>query len=488
MDKKLWLALAVVAASSLARAQTPPSEATSLALQQANRLQQLQELQEDQRYRANPDVPTDQRLLIDYGGYASFNYLSLDDASHNNHGLRDYQVVGYTRLNLDGAQEVFARLRVDYLDYNPGDSFDGRGSRLIDPTIDRAYYRFDLQRAQAAYGNGAGDFQAVVEAGRDLVYWGNGLVLTEVLDGGKLDMGNSVVNFEMIGGITPTRTVDIDTSRPDFDHNTRRLFVGSMLSAQIGNHRPYVYGLIQNDDNNKNVSETGPITTHFDYNSVYIGAGSEGNFGDRLHYGVEAAYEGGNTLSNSFVSAGGTLVPVIQTRDSINAWAMDSRLDYLTEGPHETRLSAELILASGDADRGTSTNTFNGNTPHTEDHGFNAFGLLNTGLAFAPDVSNLLAARVGVSTFPAPTTSAFRRLQIGGDFFAYGKLLRDAPIDEETSDQRYLGVEPDLYVNWQVASDVTLALRYGVFFPNRAALGPQADSRQFFFGGLTFAF
>lgn len=475
--------------TSLASAQVASNDAAGRALQQANRINELQQIQEDQRLKANPDVPAGQRLLVDYGGYFSFNYLSLDDAGHNNHGLRQSELVGYARLNLDGAQEVFVRGRTDYNDYNSGDSFDGLGSRLINPDLDRAYYRFDLQRAQAAYASASGPIDLSLQVGRDLNYWANGLVLTQVLDGGKIEIGTPALSVDLLCGITPARTVDIDTSRPEFDHNTRRVFFGSMLSAQIGDHRPFIYGLAQKDVNNVNLSETGPITTHFDYNSFYLGAGSTGNLGDRIRYGVEAAWETGNTLSNSFVPAGGSLVPIIQTRDDINAWGLDARLEYLTEDVHQTRLGAELILASGDHDRGTSTNTFNGNRNHTRDNGFNAFGLLNTGLAFAPDVSNLIAARFGASTFPLPTHQAFKRMQAGVDFFIFGKLLSDAPIDEPTSQgERYLGVEPDVYVNWQIASDLTLALRYGAFLPNKTALGSDAQVRQFFYGGLTLAF
>ena len=47
----------------------------------------------------------------------------------------------------------------------------------------------------------------------------------------------------------------------------------------------------------------------------------------------------------------------------------------------------------------------------------------------------------------------------------------EPPIDEVTSDDRYLGWEPDVYINWQVTSDVTFAFRYGVFFPGTAILG-----------------
>ena len=45
-----------------------------------------------------------------------------------------------------------------------------------------------------------------------------------------------------------------------------------------------------------------------------------------------------------------------------------------------------------------------------------------------------------------------------------------------------------LYMNWQITSDLTLALRYGIFFPSSDAFGANDDPRHFFYGGLTFAF
>jgi len=68
------------------------------------------------------------------------------------------------------------------------------------------------------------------------------------------------------------------------------------------------------------------------------------------------------------------------------------------------------------------------------------------------------------------------------------KTQADAPIDIQTLDVHYLGLEPDIFVNWQITSDVTLALRYGAFFPSDRAFGQNDDVRQFFFAGLTFAF
>ena len=42
-------------------------------------------------------------------------------------------------------------------------------------------------------------------------------------------------------------------------------------------------------------------------------------------------------------------------------------------------------------------------------------------------------------------------------------------------------------MNWQLTSDVTLAARYGLFFPQGSAF-PIDDVRQFLFVGVTFAF
>ena len=231
-----------------------------------------------------------------------------------------------------------------------------------------------------------------------------------------------------------------------------------------------------------------PVPTSYDYNSYYIGIGSTGQVTGNLRYGLEAAYEFGDTLSNSFEVAGfGALVPVKQHRDNIDAAAFDGRLDYLVADPADTRLSAEVLVATGDPDRGHTSNTFNGNRPKTDDHAFNGFGLVNTGLAFGPEVSNVFIVRGGWSTFPFHEARSLRRLQTGVDLFLYNKFQKDAPIDETTRDRRFLGVEPDVYVNWQITSDVTLALRYGIFFPSDVTF-PIDKDRQFLFAGVTFAF
>jgi hypothetical protein len=301
----------------------------------------------------------------------------------------------------------------------------------------------------------------------------------------------------IVAGVTPTRTVDIQPDRPEFSYDTRRGFYGALLSMTVGEQHPYIYGLIQRDYNGDHdvssvQSTLGPIVTRYSYNSDYVGIGSTGPITDHLRYGIEAAAEFGNTLSNSATVSLVGLVPtpeqVNQTRDYINAYATDLKLDYVPQDTHNSRFSGEMIAASGDSDRGLTNTTANGNKPNSPDRAFNAFGLLNTGLAFAAPPSNLLVLRLGASTFPLPEQGIFKRLQIGTDLFVFGRPDSQAPINQITNNgPGYLGWEPDVYVNWQLVSDVTIAVRYGAFVPNPAAF-TDAKSQQFLYLGATYAF
>lgn len=456
-------------------------------VQLQQQMQELQEIQLDSRFLANTDIPPDQRMLIDYGGYYSPQYYSVDDENNNNHTLWQNQLVGYLRVNFDGANEIFMRVSTEYNQYNPGGSFDGFGSRLINPDFDRAFYHFDLARYLSAYDGKVVNYDVNFEGGRDLVYWGNGLAMAQVVDGVMPTFSWGPLTLSTVAGITPLRTVDIMVDRPGYDYNTKRCFYGAMLSATVGSSHPYVFGVVQRDNNSDNVSNIGGITTRYAYNSDYIGFGSAGSLTDHIHYGAEGDFECGNTLSNSSMVQGFQLVQATQVKDNIDAWAGDVKLDYLPQDIHNSRITLEGIVASGDPDRGLTNTTFNGIAPYTADRAFNAFGLVSTGLAFGAPVSNLAVMRVGVSTFPLSLIDGFRRLQTGMDVYWFNKAVANAPIDEPTSNATYLGWEPDFYINYEVASDITLTFRYGVFMPNEKAFVSD-KARQFVYTGAVFAF
>jgi hypothetical protein len=187
---------------------------------------QLDRLRRETLLQASPSVSAGQRAFFDYGAYFTFDYLTVDDNLNENHVLRNYDFVGYTRLNFDNAHDFFLRFRATYQDFNDGDSFDGRGDELLDPDLDIGYYRFDLARSEAAYHGKEIDYNIVAQVGRDIVYWANGLTLGQVIDGAIVDLSKGPLGLTLIAGVTPVRTVDFDASRPDFDFNTRRGFYG----------------------------------------------------------------------------------------------------------------------------------------------------------------------------------------------------------------------------------------------------------------------
>ena len=475
-------AAAVVVGSAPAAAAQSRNDAA--ALDRFER--QLERQQRESRVLVNPEVQPTDRVLIDYGGLITPSFYSIDDPDGHNHVLRQYEFVGYGRVNIDGAHELFLRFDAHYDDFNDGDSFDGKGDDFAGPYLTRAHYKFDLARHLAAYdGKVLDDNNVILQVGRQLVYWGNGLTLDEVIDGGVVRLMHGNTTLDLLAGKTYDKIVDFDISRPDFRNHTDRGMYGGILRTQAGkNHAPYAYVLIQRDWNDDDPLVAQNVTTRFDYDSYYLGLGSSGSLTDRLLYAAEFVYEGGHGESNSFDESG---AQVTQTEEDISAWALDARLDYTYTNPQRTRLGAELILASGDKDRLASNSTFGGNRPGTDDHAFNAFGLVNTGLAFSPAVSNLAVGRVGASTFPLPDSSRFGQLQVGADVLVFCKLLAEAPIDEPTNNDRFLGVEGDLYITWQVTSDVTFALRYGGFIPGNGIEGDKS-LRNLFYAGVTYAF
>ena len=490
--------MAIVLASLAARA------AGQSELQKFQR--QLEQIQRQTRLMAEPSVPPGQRALVNHGGYLTFNFLTIDDTDQNTHILRESNLTYFAQVNIDGVHQFFVRGRTTYRDFNRGDTFDSHGDDWVQPTLDRGHYRFSLKRQIEAYQGRTIDGDLTIQGGRQLIHWANGLTLSQQIDGGQVNAAIGSLSLHAIGGITRDSSTDIDSSRPGFSSDTKRGFYGGLLSFQAEpRHRPFIYGLIQEDYNDNDVLVTpagDPATTaddlrtRFEYTSHYIGIGSSGSLGDRLAYGVEVVYQGGEGLSNSieFFRAGDdlTVTQLRQTRQDIEAFAADLRFDYLLTDANRTRLSAEVIIASGDSDRQTTTSTLGGNQSNTDDKAFNAFGLINTGLAFNPNVSNLVMVRVGGSTIPWPNSSLLRRLQVGVNVFVFHKFDHDAPTDEQdvtepVKDEAYLGTETDLFANWQVTSDVSLTLRYGMFFPGRG-IATDHDERHLLFTGLTFAF
>ena len=429
--------------------------------------------------------------LIDYGVYLQATYFSLQDAQADNHILRELDGIAYARLGIGRHQQVFFRARGSILDFDSGDSFNG-DDHDSQARLERLFYAFEWH-SDESFGGSQKPLSLSVQVGRQFVYWGQGLTLGATLDGAVAEVNAGPVGLNFLAGVTAPWTIDFDTSRPDYNSHTRRGWYGAMASVYIERHRIYAYGLLQEDMNNNDALHTGDITTQLGYDSRYLGVGAEGAVGDRLSYHSEFVLERGSGLSNSFkvlqTPSGPALVGVPQTDESIDAWAGTLRLDYLPPGPRRVRLTAELVLASGDPDRQHTSNTFGGNASGTDDRAFNALGAFNTGLVFAPTISNVMIGHAGVSAFPLGTGSArgsLSRLQCGADMYVFFKQDRGAPVEDFTTSGRYLGWETDLFINWAIMEDLSIFVRYGIFAPSDVF--PIDDLRQAWYVGVVYAF
>lgn len=425
-----------------------------------------------------------ERAFVDAGGFFTFTFLNLNDESSNSRRLLQYDTTLYARISVDDTHSFFGRSRFRYRDFSPGDSFDNRGDRWAEPYLDRYWYEYS-----SALGSGIGGAPASLRlrVGRQFVDWGAGLALSETLLAARPTLTWGVGNrftLEGIAGVTPgdESIIDFDTSRDQFDSDTRRGFFGGQLRLTTPrNQQFYVFGLYMADFNDEpEPARFGGIEpVDFGYTSTYWGVGTEGSIGANILYLGEFVYQTGHSMSDPLRTE--------QTREDISAFAARAQLTYQFRDQNLTRLQIEGLLASGDDDRLLPSETVGGNLAGTTDHAFNSMGFANTGLAFAPSLSNLMSLRVGASTFPFRSISGMERLQVGADVLVFGKLDRNAPIDEPTLAKTYLGVETDLFVNYRVTSDLALNLRYGAFFPGSAIDGSH-ETRQFILFAATLSF
>jgi hypothetical protein len=217
----------------------------------------------------------------------------------------------------------------------------------------------------------------------------------------------------------------------------------------LSRHRPYVYYLWQFDH-----TDPWPDDPYqaFQYDSRYLGVGSTGSILlANLRYTTELAWESGRSFAEGQK----------HHREEIHALALDVLLEYLFEVPRHPKVVFEYLWGSGDASRrASSTSTIGGNLAGTRDEAFNAFGFRDTGLAFAPRIANLHIFQIAASGAISDINA--RR------------------------DSDWVGWEWDVYLNWRLASDLALTLRYGVFDPGAAFL--DKERRHFLYTGVTYSF
>jgi len=440
-------------------------------------IQQQRAVEEHIREELNEQAPPTQRAFeLDWGGWYSFFLFLYDDGIESSRTLRRHDLRLWTRLRLDqGVHEGYARVRLSYLDFNTGDSFDGDDNDWEGPNLDRGFYQLDVAKALEVYGQKRVPFGLKFKIGRDYVEFGTGYALSLPLD--HILLTGEMYHFELTGliGRTVRSLNNVDRTRPGEDESDRNFWGVQLAYNGFEQHRPFVYVLWNEDQ----LREAWPDPfQNYDYDSFYVGFGSSGQLVRNLRYSTEWVFEKGRSYGDR----------QIFKRDPIHAWGFDLLLEYLWDVPTKPTFSFEYMFASGDPDRLLSPTDARGGNTKGDDTSFVAFGYRDTGLSFAPDLSNVHIWRFGLSFFPFEKVRALRRLELGSDWFLYWKNRSHAAVSDPLADQAsgYLGWEMDYFANWRLTSDVALTLRYGLFFPGSAF--SDQTTRPFFLTGVSWNF
>jgi hypothetical protein len=439
-------------------------------------LQQQRQVEEGIRRQIDRELPIEQKLQIDCGGWFSHYTLLFDDGVNSSRTLRRNDLRVWGSLVADeGVHQGYVRMKLSYADFNTGDSYDGRDNDWEGPNLDRGWYQLDFTKALERYAQTKLPFGLSARIGRDFIEFGTGYALSLTLD--ALVITGEVAGLEVKGlmGVTPSSTVNIDTDLPGMDGSERTFFGIETRYKGIERHEPFAYVLWNND---RTPYPFIPFQ-RYDYDSFYVGFGSTGELAERLRYSTEWVFESGESYG---------LYRVFK-RNDIEAWAFDVEIEYLVDHPSDPRFALQYMFASGDPDRIYSpTNASGGNLWDRTDSSFVGFGYRDTGISFAPILSNIHVWRAAASFFPFHQTQWLEKLELGTEWFLYHKHHREAAVSDPLADQArgYLGWEMDYYANWRVTSDLSWTIRYGAFFPGTAF--SDRTCRPFFLTGLTWSF
>lgn len=445
--------------------------------QQMSFIDRQRNLARENEARLQENLPAAQKIRVDYGGWYNNYYFLFDDGFDSSRTLRQYELRLWMSLSADrGIHEGYARMRMTYLDWNSGDSYTGNDDDLNGPNLERGWYQFDIAKALQLYENFNSPLGARVKIGRDLVNTGTGYAISLPLD--HVQFQSDLFGFEttMLYGRTPGSTPNIDTSRPVQDHSNRDFWIIEERYKGWDSHEPFVYIAWQEDHTREDPPN---LFQNYKYDSRYIGWGSTGELVDNLKYGTEWVIERGSSYGDR---------RFLYTND-IKAWAFDQRLDYYFRHKMKPVISAEYMFASGEPTRlGSPTNAEGGVSNGYVDHSFVGFGFRDTGISFAPRLSNIHIWRLGGTFRPFPDVEVVRDLELGSDFYLYWKNKSVAAVSDVLADERsgYLGWEMDYYANYRIFSDLSYTVRFGTFFPGEAY--SDTSPRTFLLTGITWSF
>ncbi len=405
-------------------------------------------------------------LHVEQGGWATYRYMgfnNIDEDKNTPDSLTSLGILDtrywvrwlYKPQEKDvNEHQLYVRLKDRYI-RRTGDDPGGERYDIDGPHVDQAYVILDYRPFW-------------VEAGRRYFNVGRGIVYSDVSDGVQLNFRKPGFNLGIFAAQNKPHESNIDTSIPGYDKESQRYFYGLGVGyTGIKDHALYSFLLIQRDESNPRPSTP---DQDYRYNSEYIGIGSKGALSPSCHYWLELIREMG--ASHVFGSS---------ARRDVKAWASDIEIIYAPQLPVQPQLSFKYAFGSGDADRGSVTDTRLGNV-RGNDQNFLYFGYLPTGFALAPRLSNLHLFKVGLNITPFEHYKILKRMSLGLECYQFLKNRMDGGISDvaATQNSRDIGRELDLRLDWKINLRLSVGFEYGNFFPGHAYASSANDTARFF--------
>jgi len=434
--------------------------------------------EKETRDRLEAAMPAEQKTLIEWGGFYIPSYMYFTDLQGENGHMTLQDLRLWTQVRFDDVHRVYARMRLDYMDFAASDAPPTlRSHDLIGPNLEMGFYEIDVSRAVEKYGGG-GQWPVRVTArgGRQYIEVGRGIALAKILDAGLFLVESKDFAFKGFAGRTEPGEDNIDLLAPNFSNSRRNFYGGEFRYRGIDRHEPYAFFVIQRDWSDEKPDN--PFQD-FRYDSQYYGIGSRGALAKDLQYQVESLWEFGR--SHASLQEGGT--------EPIRAYAFDAELDYyVPKQAAKPVLSLEYAYASGDQNRASATSALGGNRLGTPDRLFQGFGFVNSGLALASRFSNLQFVRMGGRVTPYENKARLGRLDVGVDYYCQFKASAEGAISDTRANRgsASIGQEVDVFLEWRILSDLAISIRYARFFPGRAY--SDRDPRDFLYTALNFSF
>lgn len=420
-------------------------------------------------------APVESLFDVQWGGWLEYYAFHYDDGVQSSRFAQRPGLALWTRVRADdGAHELFARMRLRYVWFQPGDEID-RQEDWEGPNFDQLWYQIDVGKAFRL--TDPGDPVGLrVRVGRQTVRFGTGFAFDLPHDAVLLDGRLHDFRIQGLVGKSIPGYPNIDRSEPVDSHMDRRFYGVQVQYEGWQHHVPFVYALWNND---KTDERPEVWLQDYAYDSFYAGFGSQGEIIPDLNYWAEGVFESGHSYGDS----------AWMRQDYIQAFAWDLGIEKFFDVPTSPRLVAEYMFGSGDEDRLFSpTNADGGNRGDNKDTSFVGFGFRDTGIAAALTPANLHIWRLGGSFKPLEQFEPCRDLEFGTNWFLYHKNHAQAAISDPLADEfsADVGWEMDYFLNWRFASDLSWTVRWGVFYPGGAY--SENRPRHFIFSGLTWSF